>query len=76
MAESASDLAALWSGLVKLLPLAGCFTGDFGYKRATELIHRMRLIRACLRELSSTRSVYPGVEWLCIDIGKARTHAE
>jgi len=76
MAAAAGDLATFWSGLLKLLPCNGSFMHGFGYKGAAELTHRMRIFRTYLRELSSTRSVYPGVERLCIDIGRARPHVE
>ena len=61
---------------MKLLPCAGRLVINDGLPRAAELIHRMSLNRAFLRELSTIRSVYPGVDRLCFDAIGAYAHVE
>lgn len=62
MAALAGNLETLWCRRVKLLPCVGRPVINEGFLGQAELIHRMLAKSALFRELSASRSVYPGVE--------------
>ena len=71
MAALAGYLEALWCHLVKLLPCVDRSVINDGFLREAELIHIMLVNTALIRELSTTRPVYPGVEQRCVDASGA-----
>jgi hypothetical protein len=76
MAALTGYLEALWCHLVKLLPCVDRSVINDDCLREPELIHRMLVNTGLIRELSTTRPVYPGVEQRCVDAIGAFPYAD